>query len=61
MIESQIRYAAQAIAAVDRPARTALAPTRSAQDDFNEELQDDLAGTVWSTGGAAAGTWTSTA
>ena len=29
----------------------ALAPTRSAQDGFNEELQDDLSTTVWHTGG----------
>ena len=29
----------------------ALAPTREAQDRYNDELQDDLAGTVWNTGG----------
>jgi cation diffusion facilitator CzcD-associated flavoprotein CzcO len=51
MIESQIRYVAAAIAAVDRAAAEALAPTRTAQDAFNDELQHDLAGTVWNTGG----------
>ena len=51
MIEAQIRYVAQAIAAVDKARAQAVAPTRSAQDDFNGELQHDLATTVWSTGG----------
>jgi cation diffusion facilitator CzcD-associated flavoprotein CzcO len=51
MIESQIRYVAQAIAAVDKVGARALAPSRRAQDEFNSELQNDLAGTVWSTGG----------
>lgn len=51
MIESQIRYAAQAIAAVDKASAVALAPTRRAQDEFNADLQRDLAGTVFSTGG----------
>ena len=51
MIESQIRYAAQAIAAVDRAGAGAIAPTRAAQDRYNAELQDALGGTVWSTGG----------
>jgi hypothetical protein len=51
MIESQIRYVAHAIAAVDRNGAQALAPTRDAQDAYNEELQSDLKGTVWSTGG----------
>ncbi|MGC2655051.1 MAG: NAD(P)/FAD-dependent oxidoreductase [Mycobacterium sp.] len=51
MIESQIRYVAEAIAACDRLDAQALAPTRSAQDRFNEELQHKLAGSVWNTGG----------
>jgi cation diffusion facilitator CzcD-associated flavoprotein CzcO len=51
MIESQIRYVAAAIAEADRTGAAALAPTRVAQDRFNEELQKDLAGTVWNTGG----------
>jgi hypothetical protein len=51
MIESQIRYVAQAIAAVDKAGAQALAPTRDAQDHFNAELQRKLAGSVWNTGG----------
>ncbi len=51
MIESQIRYVAQAIAAVDKAGVQALAPTREAQDRFNAELQKKLDDTVWSTGG----------
>jgi cation diffusion facilitator CzcD-associated flavoprotein CzcO len=51
MIESQIRYVAQAIAACDRLDAQALAPTRAAQDRFNEELQQKLAGSVWNSGG----------
>ncbi|MDV3127069.1 NAD(P)/FAD-dependent oxidoreductase [Mycobacterium sp. 21AC1] len=51
MIEQQIRYVGQAIAAVDKAGADALAPSRRAQDEFNAELQHDLAGTVWSTGG----------
>ncbi|MGB3485816.1 MAG: NAD(P)/FAD-dependent oxidoreductase [Mycobacterium sp.] len=51
MIESQIRYVAQAIAAVDAADVEALAPTRAAQDRFNNDLQRDLARSVWNTGG----------
>jgi hypothetical protein len=51
MIESQIRYAAQAMAAADRAGAQALAPTRAAADAYNDELQGELAGTVWNTGG----------
>jgi cation diffusion facilitator CzcD-associated flavoprotein CzcO len=51
MIESQIRYVADAISAADRLAAQALAPTREAQDRFNDELQRDLSTTVWNTGG----------
>ncbi|MCV7286512.1 NAD(P)/FAD-dependent oxidoreductase [Mycolicibacterium wolinskyi] len=51
MIESQIRYVGQAIAAVDKAGAAALAPSRRAQDEFNAGLQHDLTGTVWSTGG----------
>ena len=51
MIESQIGYVANAISAADRSGAQALAPTRDAQDRFNDELQHDLATTVWNTGG----------
>jgi cation diffusion facilitator CzcD-associated flavoprotein CzcO len=51
MIESQINYVADAIGAADKMGAQALAPSRQAQDRFNEELQRDLAKTVWNTGG----------
>ena len=51
MIESQIRYVAKAIAAVDRYGAQALAPTRAAQDRENAELQEHLRHSVWNTGG----------
>lgn len=51
MIESQIHYVAEAIAAVDAVGAQALAPTRAAQDRFNDELQQQLGGSVWNTGG----------
>ncbi|GFG76671.1 flavin-containing monooxygenase [Mycobacterium botniense] len=51
MIESQIRYVAEAIAVCDRLGAQALAPTREAQDRFNAELQHKLARSVWNTGG----------
>ncbi|MGH3677600.1 MAG: flavin-containing monooxygenase [Mycobacterium sp.] len=54
MIESQIRYVAQAIAAVDRYDAQALAPTRTAQDRDNAELQGELARAVWNTGGCSS-------
>jgi len=51
MIESQIRYVAQAIATVDKYGAQALAPSPAAQQRYNDELQHDLAGSVWNTGG----------
>lgn len=51
MIESQIKYVAQAIAAADKAGAAALMPRHKAQDDYNAELQQNLNGTVWSTGG----------
>ncbi|MET0704260.1 MAG: NAD(P)/FAD-dependent oxidoreductase [Mycobacterium sp.] len=54
MIEAQIRYVAAAIAAVDDADAQALAPTRAAQDDFNDKLQHDLATTVWNIGGCSS-------
>ena len=54
MIESQIRYVGQAIAAADKAGAQALAPTRAAQDAFNAELQRKLAGSVWNTGGCSS-------
>ncbi len=54
MIESQIRYVADAIAAVDKAGVAALAPTRAAQDAFNDALQEKLGHSVWNTGGCSS-------
>src|ERR1700741_1028784 len=54
MIESQIRYVADAIAKCDKLGAQALAPTRAAQDRFNDELQRKLADSVWNTGGCSS-------
>jgi cation diffusion facilitator CzcD-associated flavoprotein CzcO len=54
MIESQIRYVADAIAKCDKMGAQALAPTRAAQDRFNDELQRRLADSVWNTGGCSS-------
>ncbi len=61
MIESQIHYVADAIKKCDKLGVEALAPTRAAQDKFNDDLQHKLAGSVWNTGGAPAGISMSTA
>lgn len=54
MIESQIRYVADAIAKCDKMGAQALAPTRPAQDRFNNELQDRLSESVWNSGGCSS-------
>lgn len=54
MIESQIHYIVEAITAADKAGAQALAPTRAAQDRFNEHLQAKLAHSVWNTGGCSS-------
>lgn len=54
MIESQIHYIREAIAAADDAGAQALAPTRAAQDAFNDTLQRKLARSVWNTGGCSS-------
>ena len=51
MIEAQIRYVADAIKKCDKFGAQALAPTRAAQDKFNDDLQRRLGPSVWNTGG----------
>lgn len=51
MIESQIRYVGQAIAAVDKAGAVALTPTSAAAERYNDRLQRGLASTVFNTGG----------
>lgn len=54
MIESQIRYVADAIKTCDKRGAQAMAPTRAAQDRFNDELQRKLGPSVWNTGGCSS-------
>lgn len=54
MIESQIRYVASAIKTCDKLDVQALAPTRAAQDAFNDQLQRRLGHSVWNSGGCAS-------
>lgn len=54
MIESQIRYAVEAMRMVDRNKARALMVRRDVQDRFNAEVQRKLAGSVWNTGGCAS-------
>src|ERR1700742_2693848 len=54
MIEPQIRSVADAIAKCDKFGAQALAPTRAAQDAFNNELQEKLKGSVWNSGGCSS-------
>lgn len=54
MIESQIHYIEAAIATAAKADAQALAPTRAAQDRFNEKLQHKLARSVWNSGGCSS-------
>jgi cation diffusion facilitator CzcD-associated flavoprotein CzcO len=54
MIESQIHYVADAIKTCDKLGAQALAPTRAAQDKFNDELQQQLSQSVWNSGGCSS-------
>jgi cation diffusion facilitator CzcD-associated flavoprotein CzcO len=51
MIESQIRYVAQAMALADRTGAAALDTTESAQAEFQSEIQRRLVAGVWTRGG----------
>ena len=54
MIEAQIAYVMQALAALDRYGARALEVRRAAQDAYNVELQTQLDTTVWNQGGCRA-------
>jgi cation diffusion facilitator CzcD-associated flavoprotein CzcO len=51
MIESQIRYVAQAMRLVERSGAAALAPRESAQARFQSDIQRKLVSGVWTQGG----------
>ncbi|WP_019929246.1 NAD(P)/FAD-dependent oxidoreductase [Nocardia sp. BMG111209] len=54
MIESQIAYIADAIAAFDRLGLGTVEVRKSVQDNYNRDLQGKLVGSVWNTGGCAS-------
>ncbi|MEV0245274.1 NAD(P)/FAD-dependent oxidoreductase [Nocardia sp. NPDC050712] len=54
MIESQINYIADALATVDRLGLNTVEVRREVQDTYNQDLQQKLAKSVWSTGGCAS-------
>lgn len=51
MIESQIRYVAEALRTVRRRGADAIVPRAEVQHAYNEDVQRKLAGSVWNTGG----------
>ena len=54
MVESQLNYVLDALRTVDRHRAVAIDTRPEAQAEFNADLQDRLAPTVWSTGGCAS-------
>jgi cation diffusion facilitator CzcD-associated flavoprotein CzcO len=54
MIESQIRYVAQAMALVERSGAAALEPKESAQARFQSDIQRKLIKGVWTQGGCTS-------
>jgi cation diffusion facilitator CzcD-associated flavoprotein CzcO len=54
MIESQIGYVMDALGTMSTRSLAAVEPTRAAQDAWNDDLQQRMAPTVWSTGGCAS-------
>jgi len=47
MMEAQVGYVLQALEHMDSAGIAALSPTREAQRDYNDRLQQELANTVW--------------
>ena len=54
MIESQVRYVTAALDHMRSTGRTAIEPSREAQADYVEDLQQRMQRTVWSVGGCAS-------
>ncbi len=55
VIEAQIQYVLEALAAMQQRGLAAIAPRRDVQDRFNAGLQRRLARSIWQTGGC--GSW----
>ena len=54
MIESQIAYVLDALAAMQRDRIGALEPRQAAQDQFNDDVRRQIERSVWQTGGCAS-------
>jgi cation diffusion facilitator CzcD-associated flavoprotein CzcO len=54
MLESQIRYVMEALAAMRERRAAELEVTRDAQERWNEWVQERMSGTVWDTGGCSS-------
>ncbi|MDV7244861.1 MULTISPECIES: NAD(P)/FAD-dependent oxidoreductase [Rhodococcus] len=54
MIESQINYVADAIAALEQNGLRTVEVRKEVQDDYNRDLQEKLSNSVWMTGGCAS-------
>jgi hypothetical protein len=54
MIESQVAYLMDALRQMKRRGIAALEPREEVQREQNEQLQRDLEGTVWNSGGCAS-------
>ena len=54
MIESQLRYAMDCIGYMERTGAATFEVREQAQRDFNEQIQRQLGGSVWNTGGCAS-------
>jgi cation diffusion facilitator CzcD-associated flavoprotein CzcO len=54
MIESQLAYLMGALREMDRSGAVAMQPKSEVQSVYNAQIQRQLAGTVWNTGGCAS-------
>ncbi len=54
MIESQVAHVLSALALLDRSGARAIEVREDAQRAYNDEVQDRMAGTVWTRGGCAS-------
>jgi cation diffusion facilitator CzcD-associated flavoprotein CzcO len=54
MIEAQVEYVLQALQVMDRSRARTIVPRPEAQARYNDRIQADLEGTVWSVGGCTS-------
>ena len=54
MVEAQVGYLIDTLAALDAAGLGSLEPTQVAQDRWNDAIQRQLQGTVWNTGGCSS-------